>query len=1196
MSEIRFIIDGHDVSGKSGQTILDVAKKHNIPIPTLCHDERVKVYGGCGLCVVEAKGNPKLLRACATTISPGMEIYTKTDRVEANRKIALELLLTDHTGDCLAPCIRACPAHTDCQGYVGLIANGEFRESLKLIKEQLPLPASIGRVCPHPCEDECRRQLKEEPVAIAWHKRFVADLDLSDQEPFMPDLKPATGKRVAIVGGGPGGLSAAYYLLMEGHSVVIYDMMPSMGGMLRYGIPQYRLPKEVLEHEIQLIQEMGAIMKNCVRIGKDITLDTLRSTYDAIYLSIGCWNSTLMRCVGEELDGVIGGIDFLRDVALGKNTSIGKRVAVIGGGNTAMDACRTAIRLGADQVFTIYRRTREEMPAEDIEITEAEEEGIEFKYLVNPLEILDTDGKVSAIRLQKMKLGEPDSSGRRRPVPIEGAQEILEIDKVIIAIGQSVNLSGFEELQQTTYGTISTDTSRFTTNLPGVFAGGDAINDNLKIAIQAIADGKNASRIIDGYLNGIDLVHTDPYLVIRDDVNKDEFSDTPLQYRPKMGHLKPSYRKNNFEEVVLGFSPESAIEDAKRCLECGCHDFFECTLIRYSQEYKVSPQPLHGEKHNRKVDNSHPFILRNPDKCILCGLCVRACNELMDITALGLVDRGFDAIVKPAMDRPLKETDCISCGQCVSVCPTGALQEKLLLEKSVPLKSSRIRTTCGFCSIGCQMDLEYTGEKLVRALPVENSPVDNGLLCVKGRFGFDSAVMKNRLKTPLVRKDGQLVTTTWEEAIRTISERLKETVSHHTSQSIGVCVSAGWTNEEIYGVKHFASQELETTRLYSLNQKNCSLADVFGLDASPNTLDELSSTDLIILVGSLVMRDHPIAGLKIKEAVKEHHTSLITVNPGASKADEWSSLAFHPTNNLDFLRQITAALLKMKEPPNNVVGYADFKASFNQTEISANAKTIAKHYAEARKAMIVFDQSAITGEAVQLIACISLLAGHIGKYGQGIVQLKPQNNSQGIALMNIRGTRQLMETDIQEHKIKSLLLLGENYESDLLENLDFLVVADTHLTYAAQKADVVLPAASFAESNGTIVSTDRRILKVQAARSPAAGFDHLQILSALSEAMDSSLSEYTSEALRVAIEKTEEGFLGINALFHHNDCNSYWPISENIVLYLDGFHTKDKRANLVIPSDALLFEELPTSDHKTDSFIHYLKEEGLDRI
>jgi formate dehydrogenase major subunit len=413
MDVMRLNIDGKEVTARKGQTILDVARANDIEIPTLCYDERVKIYGACGLCVVESEGSPKLLRACATEAAPGMVILTDTPRLRASRKLTLEFLLSDHSGDCRPPCAKACPAHTDCQGYAGLIANGQYREALSLIKEKMPIPASIGLVCPHPCEEACRRQLVEEPVSIAGLKYFVGDWDLESGDPYMPEVKPPTGKKAAIVGSGPAGLTAAYFLAREGHEVAVYDAMPQPGGMLRYGIPQYRLPKELLDREIDLMAQLGIQFVNSVRVGTDVSLDYLRENNDAVFLGIGAWQSSKMRVKGEDAPGVLGGIDFLREVAINGSVEIGERVAVVGGGNTAMDAVRTAIRLGAAEVFCLYRRTRAEMPAADIEIEEAEEEGAIFKFLVAPEEIISENGLGGTRRLRTPQTG----SHRRRGDP-----------------------------------------------------------------------------------------------------------------------------------------------------------------------------------------------------------------------------------------------------------------------------------------------------------------------------------------------------------------------------------------------------------------------------------------------------------------------------------------------------------------------------------------------------------------------------------------------------------------------------------------------------------------------------------------------------------------------------------------------------------------------------------------------------------
>ncbi len=733
---ITLTIDGKKIIAEEGATILNVASQNGIKIPNLCYDGRVELYGACGLCTVEVEGNPKLLRACSTKIADGMVVHTQTERIKKSRKVALELLLSDHDGDCKAPCSKACPAGTDCQGYVGLIANGEYKEAVKLIKEKLPLPASIGRICPHPCEKQCRRQYVDESVSIAYLKGFVGDIDLKG-DTYIPEIEPDTNKKVAIIGGGPAGLTAAYFLRKNGHSVTIFEQMEKMGGMLRYGIPEYRLPKAVLDKEIKLIENMGVTLKNNINIGKDISFDQIQNEFDATLVAIGAWNSSKMRVQGEDLDGVWGGIDLLREVALGNKVDLGKNVAVCGGGNTAMDACRTAIRLGAENVYVIYRRTKDEMPADPQEILESEEEGVIYKYLTNPIEFTGENGKLNGVILQKMMLGEPDESGRRRPVAIEGETEEIKLDSVIMAIGQYPNLAGLEALDSTRWNTIIADESRFSTSVDGVFAVGDATNKGADIAIAAIGEAQKASVVIDRYLNGEFVGYKKPYFVERDSKSID-YSVFDKAPRAVMPHMSPADRKTNFKEVNFGFSEEVAKAEAMRCLECGCHDYFECKLISYANDYDVKPSRFAGEKHHRNTENANDLIARNTDKCIICGLCVRVCEEVMGKSAIGLIGRGFNTVVEPELSKNLADTDCISCGQCVSLCPTGALREKTAFVKSVPVEEKSQISICTNCSNLCDVDYRYIGSTVTRALPV-----DNGILCKGGRFGVLNDKIEN---------------------------------------------------------------------------------------------------------------------------------------------------------------------------------------------------------------------------------------------------------------------------------------------------------------------------------------------------------------------------------------------------------------------------------------------------------------------
>ncbi len=678
---ITMTINGKVCRCGEGCSILQAAAQNGLEIPSLCHDESVKVYGACGLCAVEVlddgsgKPVPKLLRACSAKAVDGYVVRYDTERVNQARKTALELLMSDHTGDCVAPCSLNCPAGTDCQGYVKQIAQGDYHKAMRIVKEKLPLPASIGRVCPHPCEKQCRRRLVEEPISIAFLKAFAADRDLA-RDTYRAECASDSGKQVAIVGGGPAGLTAAYFLRRKGHAVTVLDAAQKMGGMLRYGIPAYRLPKAVLDREIEEIAATGITMRNGVRLGGNITLEQLRRDYDAVILAVGAWQSMQMGCAGENLEGVIGGIEFLHDISSGEGECPdlrGKSVAVCGGGNTAMDACRSAVRCGAENVYVIYRRTRGEMPADPVEIEESIEEGVVYKYLTNPAEILGENGKVKAVKLQIMELGEPDASGRRSPVPVAGKFEVLPVDMVIMAIGQKLAPAGLDGIELTRKGTVSADEATFVTNLENVFAVGDATNRGADIAIAAIGEANRCAEVVDSALRGEIKPVKQPFLSRRE-VTAEMLADRKKIARCKMPARDPAVRRHDFEEVNLGLTEETAKAEAKRCLECGCHDYADCKLIRYANQQEIHPERLAGQKNTAETERKLACIERNNGKCILCGLCVRVCEEEAKQGILGLVGRGFTTVIRPEFRDAATIAVCKDCRKCVSLCPTGALK------------------------------------------------------------------------------------------------------------------------------------------------------------------------------------------------------------------------------------------------------------------------------------------------------------------------------------------------------------------------------------------------------------------------------------------------------------------------------------------------------------------------------------------
>ncbi|MBT6605534.1 FAD-dependent oxidoreductase [Candidatus Bathyarchaeota archaeon] len=563
---------------------------------------------------------------------------TNSDGFETSVKSPFTTSTED--GTYYPPCVSACPAHVNVQGYVSLISQGRFKESIDLIRKTIPFPAVCGRVCFSACEDNCYRGLRDEQVSIRLLKRLVADTDYHIEYLKSAEPIPKTHKEsVAVIGSGPAGMTAAYNLVKMGYPVTVYEKEKKLGGMLRTHIPRYRLPESTLDAELKYIQDLGVEIKTGVEITAS-DWEHLRTVHEAVFVSVGAQASNSLNIPGESLDGVYKAMDMLWDVYHRNISAMSGHVVVIGGGNVALDAARTAIRLGAEKVTILYRRTRHEMPATMDEANQTLEEGIDIVELSSPVKILGEDGSVSGIECVKMVLGDVDASGRKRPTPLTGSEHVIDCKAVIMAIGQSISLDFISEnATLTNRGALAVSDS-MKTNMPGVFGGGDCVIGPSSV-IDAIASGAIAARSIDAYLSGTWGTPMEPEYTEKVWLTDETKIDPKIRQRPR--YLSPNRRVTNFEEIESNLTFEQGITEALRCLHCGpCDTCLEKDETCLTDKANV-----------------------NEALCSGCGTCSTVCpynSVLRTELGLALID----------------ESTCKGCGTCAASCPDRAISMRRL--------------------------------------------------------------------------------------------------------------------------------------------------------------------------------------------------------------------------------------------------------------------------------------------------------------------------------------------------------------------------------------------------------------------------------------------------------------------------------------------------------------------------------------
>ncbi len=815
-----------------------------------------------------------------------------------------------------------------------------------------------------------------------------------------------------------------------------------------------------------------------------------------------------------------------------------------------------------------------------MEIEEAEEEGINFIFLTNPTKVvLDENGRAKGIECVKMELGPPDDSGRRRPIPIEGSNYVMEMDWVIAAIGQKADLeftakdNKLVNIKKSRWGTLDIKQGTMETNIPGVFSGGDVVLGPAT-AIEAIADGRKAAEAIHKYLTGDKLdLPNQPFLSRRDNFKKltsTDFNNISKTIRQKMAVRDPEKRKKDWNEIELGFTPDQVYQEAIRCLECGCQAFYDCDLQKHSTEYQAVQEHFPGEYHEIEPDKSHPFIQIELNKCVLCGRCVRVCDEVMGLGVFGFVERGFSAKVKPVLETPLAETHCISCGQCVETCPTGAIEDKADALKPGPWVLDRYPTICQYCSVGCSMQADVLDDRVIKVSADPKAEVNEyGNLCVRGRYGFRYVNDKNRLKQPYIRRNGELEPASWQEALDFAALKIKEQKENDSKWA--VMGSPHSSNEENYLLQKFARTNLSTNNIGSFSNLNHYPEQLLRASMSNTTFQEIENSDFILVCNFDPIETNPVLYIKLQKAARRGQTIYMGGYPDSRLAKKSKSLSIPDDKKVLFLKYIIDTIYRrglsqdvttresqdlLNDLFNSVAGISQRMdlSEFNLTK--KNFDNFFKDLVKAKTPIFMCHQENANAEVIHWLNSLGYVLGRMDSFlavtsasnFQGMLDMgmlpeylpgyQRVDNPQVIKRFSENWDRSIPSEvglsgsaildQFNAGDIKSLVLWGQDPVGTGQINLNrakdsFVMVADMFMTETAQNADVVFPLVPFTESTGTVTNAEARVQQFKTIIKPLSGYANWQILVELSRRIDyplryQSAHEITEEIMEAVPE------------------------------------------------------------------------------